>query len=103
MDHLLVDEFKEINQLPDLCVPCVHTNVPCVLWASLVGSDGKESACNSGDPSFIPGSGRSPGEGNGNPLHLQHGVARVGHSLATKSPNHPQPGEEAGSRNSGGH
>ena len=68
MDHLLVDEFKEINQLPDLCVPCVHTNVPCVLWASLVGSDGKESACNSGNPSFIPGSGRSPGEGNGNPL-----------------------------------
>ena len=72
MDHLLVDEFKEINQLPDLCVPCVHTNVPCVLWASLVGSDGKESACNSGDPSFIPGSGRSPGEGNGNPLQYPY-------------------------------
>ena len=32
------------------------------------GSDGKESACNAGDPSLIPGSGRSPGEGNGNPL-----------------------------------
>jgi len=29
------------------------------------GSDGKESACNAGDPSVIPGSGRSPGEGNG--------------------------------------
>ena len=28
----------------------------------------KESACNSGDPGSIPGSGRSPGEGNGNPL-----------------------------------
>ena len=27
------------------------------------GSDGKESACNGGDPSSIPGSGRSPGEG----------------------------------------
>ena len=27
-----------------------------------------ESACNSGDLSLIPGSGRSPGEGNGNPL-----------------------------------
>ena len=34
----------------------------------LGGSDGKESACNAGDPSLIPGSGRSPGEGNGNPL-----------------------------------
>ena len=32
------------------------------------GSDGQESACNAGDPSSIPESGRSPGEGNGNPL-----------------------------------
>ena len=31
-------------------------------------SDGKESACNVGDPGLIPGSGRSPGEWNGNPL-----------------------------------
>ena len=31
------------------------------------GSDGKESACNAGDPSSIPGLGRSPGEGNDNP------------------------------------
>ena len=32
------------------------------------GSDGKESACNAGDPGLITGSGRSPGEANGNPL-----------------------------------
>ena len=32
------------------------------------GSDGKESACNVGDPGLILESGRSPGEGNGNPL-----------------------------------
>ena len=32
------------------------------------GSDGKTSAYNAGDPGSIPGSGRSPGEGNGNPL-----------------------------------
>ena len=32
------------------------------------GSDGKELACNAGDQGLIPGSGRSPGEGNGNPL-----------------------------------
>ena len=32
------------------------------------GSDGKKSACNAGDSSLIPGSGRSPGEGNGYPL-----------------------------------
>jgi len=29
----------------------------------------KESACNAGDSGSIPGSGRSPGEGNGNSLH----------------------------------
>ena len=32
------------------------------------GSDGKASACSAGDPGSIPGLGRSPGEGNGNPL-----------------------------------
>ena len=32
------------------------------------GSDGKVSAYNVGDPGSIPGSGRYPGEGNGNPL-----------------------------------
>ena len=34
------------------------------------GSDGKASACNAGDPGLIPGSGRYPGEGNGNPFQL---------------------------------
>ena len=32
------------------------------------GSDGKESACNAGDLDSIPGLGRSPGAGHGNPL-----------------------------------
>ena len=32
------------------------------------GSDSKESASNAGDPDSIPGSGRSPGEGNGYPI-----------------------------------
>ena len=32
------------------------------------GSNGKESACNVGHPGSIPGSGRSSGEGNDNPL-----------------------------------
>ena len=31
-------------------------------------SDGKESACSAEDPGSVPGSGRCPGEGNGNPL-----------------------------------
>ena len=33
-------------------------------------SDGKESACNVGDPGSVPGSGRFPGEGYCNPLHI---------------------------------
>ena len=55
----------------------------------------KESACNAGDLDLIPGSGRSPGEGNGNPLQYSclenpmdgraweatvYGVARVGYA-----------------------
>ena len=32
------------------------------------GLEGKVSVCNAGDPGLISGSGRSPGEGNGNPL-----------------------------------
>ena len=32
------------------------------------GSDGKESTCSVGDPGLTPGSGKSPGEGNGYPL-----------------------------------
>ena len=38
-----------------------HQGFPC-------SSIGKESACNAGDPDSIPRSGRSPGEGIGNPL-----------------------------------
>ena len=34
------------------------------------GSEGKESACNVGDLSLIPGLERSPGGENGNPLHI---------------------------------
>ena len=51
-----------------------HTIVPLgqveIKWAIGIpgGSDNKESACNAGNPGSIPGSGRSPGEGNGYPL-----------------------------------
>ena len=39
-----------------------------VLWGFPGGAEVKVSACNVGDLGSIPGSGRSPGEGNGNPL-----------------------------------
>ena len=43
------------------------------------GADGKEPACSAGDPDLIPGSRRSSGEGNGNPLQyscLENSVDR---------------------------
>ena len=40
----------------------------CVSQLNNSGSDGKVSDCNAGDPGLIPGSGRSPAEGKGNPL-----------------------------------
>ena len=57
------------------------------------GSAGKESACKVGDLGWIPGLGRSPGEGKGHPLQysglenstdcIVHGSQRVGHNGAT--------------------
>ena len=67
-------------------------------------SVGKASACSEGNPALIPGSGRSPGEVNGNPLQYSclrnpldretwwatdHEVARVGCDLATKQQQSP--------------
>ena len=61
---------------------------------------------NAGDAGLIPGSGRSPGEGNGNIFQYSclgnpmdrgawwatvHGVERAGHELVTKPPSQPQP------------
>ena len=49
------------------------------------GSDGKESACSVGDPGSIPGSGKSPGDRNGNLLQyscLENSMDR-GARLAT--------------------
>ena len=47
------------------------------------GSDGKEPACSAGDPGSVLGSGRSPGEGNSNPLQsscLENQRILVGYS-----------------------
>ena len=61
----------------------------------------KNPACNAGDAGSVPGSGRSPGGENGNPLQYSflenpmdrgalqatvHGVTRVGHDIASKPP-----------------
>ena len=66
----------------------------------------KKCACNARDWGSIPGLGRSPGEGNGNPLQHSylgnpmdrgawratvHGIVRVGHDLVPKPPPPPPP------------
>ena len=55
------------------CVICllVQLFITIIYQGLPGGSDGKESACNTGDSGSVPGSGRSPGEGNGNPLPWQ--------------------------------
>ena len=81
---------------PSVIYSHISSLVRC-LKSFLGGSDGKESACNVWDPRSIPGSGRSPGEGNGNPLQYSclenpmdrgawqsMGLQRVGHSLGTQ-------------------
>ena len=52
-----------MRSVQNVCV-CVYKSNICFPG----GSDGKESACNTGDPGLIPGSGRSRGKGNGYPL-----------------------------------
>ena len=61
------DEASEEVKAPTVKTLKCHYNATglCFLQA---GSEVKASASNVGDPSSIPGSGRSPGEGNGNPL-----------------------------------
>ena len=81
--------IHKINMLQGYIVGFPHSSV------------GKESACSAGDLGSISGSGRSPGEGNGNPLQHSclenpmdrgawqatvHGVTRVRHDLVTKPP-----------------
>ena len=51
----------------------VYTREPPTIYTTMYkgtscSSVGKESVSNSGDPGSVPGSGRSPGEGNGHPL-----------------------------------
>ena len=51
-------------------IPWRRDGIPIPVFMGFPGgSDGKESACNAGDLGLIPGLGRSPGRGHGNPFH----------------------------------
>ena len=97
--HVILLQWRSLNE-DKKCVYITLTPVringkflPFSLW-HFGGSDNKESAWNAGDPGSIPGLGRSPGEGNGNPLQyscLENSmdrvyspwVPRVGHEWVT--------------------
>ena len=55
-----------LTTLCQLCFTEIRTSGLSVGFPG--GVEGKESACNAGDPGSVPGLGRFPGEGNGNPL-----------------------------------
>ena len=59
--HLATYSEEEVNS------PAIQSQ-PLKAKQFISFSDGKESTCKAGDPSSIPGSGRSPGEGKGYPL-----------------------------------
>ena len=87
--------------------PIKLTKLNCILISGLLWwlSD-NESACNAGDLGSVPGSGRSPGEGNGNSLQyscLENPMATHSNILAWRIPWIEEPGrlESMGSQRVG--
>ena len=65
--HVLIKPLSSEGFASALACCSDYTTV-CLSGGFPRSSDGKESAWSVGDPGLIPGSGRSPGEGNGSPL-----------------------------------
>ena len=93
--------FLDCSRITPISASVVTVPPPLLPSGFPGGSDGKESTCSARDPRSIPGSGRSPGEGNSNPPQYSclgnpedrggwwspvRGPARVGQDLATKPP-----------------
>ena len=102
--HSIAHNFIELYKPLPHNKTVVHEGEPKLEWLLFMGSPhssvSKKSACNA-DLGLITGLGRSPGEGNGNPLQYSclenlmergtwqatvHRVTRVGHNLLTKPP-----------------
>ena len=71
-----VKKLRAVQETPDIWFQFLGGEEPLELWFSSKympngyrgSSDGKESACNARGPGPVPGSERSPGQGDGNPL-----------------------------------
>ena len=67
-----------------LCIVSIQLAVVIITWGFPGSSAGKESACNAGNPSSIPGLGRTPGEGIAYPL--QYSWASLVAQMVKNSP-----------------
>ena len=65
---LLSDDAWPLEPLCHSFIKFQFKDLLCAIWGFPSSSGGKASACNAGDPGSVPRSGRSSGEGNGNPL-----------------------------------
>ena len=68
MGHKELDAIEQLLNTHTYIYIKYHTCVVVIYIWLPGGSDSKEFACNAGDSGSIPGSERSPGEGNGKPL-----------------------------------
>ena len=90
--HEVSKSWTRLNNWAHMHTDMWDPNITVINITKLVqgfpgGSDGKVSVCNAGDPGSIPGSGRSPGEGNGYPLQYSFLVnSHEQRSLASYSP-----------------
>ena len=69
---MLADDNKDMEPERKTRVLPLLYKLKLKIQGFIAGSDGKESACNVGDLGLIPGLGRSPGGGNGNPLRYSY-------------------------------
>ena len=70
--HMSVSSVSLLWYFPSFQGHCLYLFQCIVAVGSPGGSEGKESACNVGDLGSIPGLGRSPGGGHGNPLQYSY-------------------------------
>ena len=71
ISHVSMGQMNVSDDVSDKCQDFFFLVAPSVFHGPLHfpgGSEVTASPCNAGDLGLIPGSGRSPGEGNGNPL-----------------------------------
>ena len=66
VEQSIISPFNSVSVCSMCFCSCCLVNIQLLGFPG--GSGGKESVCNAGDPGSIAGLGRSPGEGNSNPL-----------------------------------